>query len=322
GGEYFLLVPLALIAVLTLRSSLNIGLRHILPAYPFLIVLASSVITLRFGRPVIAKAAFATFSVWYAVSTLSIFPSYLAYFNEFVGPDRGYRYLVDSNLDWGQDLKRLKKYMDKNGVEEVYLSYFGTADPAYYGIGCRELMGTLRACKYKRSGVPRFLAVSATNLQAVYMPDKHTFDWLKKREPAARIGYSIFVYDLSGDALAYNGIGGTILKIEELSRLQPEELREALLAFEEAVRLKPGEPVLHANLGITYALLSEDRRARRELTAAMSMDPASSEAYTGMGILYLNRGLKFQAMSAFKRALVLDPDNHMAKRRLDALMRR
>jgi len=80
------------------------------------------------------------------------------------------------------------------------LSYFGTADPAYYGIHyrCLPSFGILSKDKcpiepgfQNRAGI---FAVSATNLQGVYLKDPHTFDWLKAREPEAVIGYSIFVY--------------------------------------------------------------------------------------------------------------------------------
>ena len=57
----------------------------------------------------------------------------MAYFNEIVGrPDQGYLYTVDSNLDWGQDLKRLVKWTDEKGVDKIYVDYFGGADAKYY----------------------------------------------------------------------------------------------------------------------------------------------------------------------------------------------
>ena len=72
---------------------------------------------------------------WYGGSVLRVHPHYLGYFNELAGgPSGGWRYLVDSNLDWGQDLKALKRWMDDHGVARVKLSYFGAADPDYYGL--------------------------------------------------------------------------------------------------------------------------------------------------------------------------------------------
>ena len=62
-------------------------------------------------------------------------PDHLAYFNQVVGgPRQGHHYLVDSNLDWGQDLKRLKAWMEEHKVGSVMLSYFGMTAPEFYQI--------------------------------------------------------------------------------------------------------------------------------------------------------------------------------------------
>jgi hypothetical protein len=137
---------------------------------------------------------------------LRIAPHHLAYFNEFVGgPDQGYRYLSDSNLDWGQDLKGVKAYIDEKEIATIYLSYFGTASPSYYGIRYQyvppgyNLEWPQPSDKVPESELRKILAISVFNLQDVYHPDKPLFRWLWRREPVAKIGYSIFVYDLSND---------------------------------------------------------------------------------------------------------------------------
>ena len=197
AGPIFLCIPVLVYFGIAVLSHLNIGHRHILVIYPFLFVLASSVVpwVQRKGRA--WKGLVAGLSVWYVISSLSIFPHYLAYFNELAGgPDKGHEYLVDSNLDWGQDLKGLKKFMDRNGIDRVWLSYFGTANPDYYGIDYNYLPGNLVDFNTDatRLSVPsRFLAISATNLQGVYKALNWGF--LRDREPVAKIGYSIFVYE-------------------------------------------------------------------------------------------------------------------------------
>ncbi|UCF79912.1 MAG: hypothetical protein JSW03_07905 [Candidatus Eiseniibacteriota bacterium] len=81
--------------------------------------------------------------VWYCLANLSITPHHLAYFNELAGgPKGGMNWLVDSNLDWGQDLKGLKTYVENERVDHLKLLYFGTAEPSYYGIQFEPL--TLR----------------------------------------------------------------------------------------------------------------------------------------------------------------------------------
>jgi hypothetical protein len=137
---------------------------------------------------------------WYGVSTLRVHPHYLAYFNELTGgPARGHHYLVDSNLDWGQDLKGLARWVAEHRVPRIRLSYFGTADPDYYGIPHDLLPGTMAppplgvVRQVRREDV---VAVSATNLQGVYLDpsDRPLMERLRRSEPIDNIGYSILIY--------------------------------------------------------------------------------------------------------------------------------
>jgi hypothetical protein len=142
------------------------------------------------------------------------YPFYLSYFNELAGgPENGWKYFVDSNYDWGQDLKPLAADLKAIGAPPVILSYFGVAKPEYYGIKYFPLGGGLNVglkgtgedvCAMKRP----LLAVSATNLQGVYDREHNVFYWLKKRKPLFTSGYSIFVYDLSGDAGGLEKLSG------------------------------------------------------------------------------------------------------------------
>jgi dolichyl-phosphate-mannose-protein mannosyltransferase len=215
----FILLPVIVIFVLTSQSKVNIGLRHILSVYPFLFVLASRLATVRFRRRWLVPLLVGAPLVMTAVSAIRIAPHQLAYFNELVGgPDQGYRYLSDSNLDWGQDLKGVKAYMDKENLSIIYLSYFGTAPPEYYGIRYQYVPGNWplewpRPRDKVLDNVPRkILAISVTNLQDVGNPYDPLFRWLWTRRPIAKIGYSIFVYDLSNDREALTKLEQTYAK--------------------------------------------------------------------------------------------------------------
>ncbi len=198
---FFLLVPPLAYFTASCAGSLNIGHRHILPIYPFLFVLAGSLIPWMRRQKAVVTAGVAALGVWYIVSSASIFPHYLAYFNELVGgPNQGYKYLVDSNLDWGQDLKGLKRYMDAHGIRRVWLSYFGTASPDYYGIRYNYLPSYIIFDPKDEIAPTPFVAISATNLQGAYAEhigvDPDFFKEFRTREPIAKIGYSIFLYRL------------------------------------------------------------------------------------------------------------------------------
>jgi hypothetical protein len=201
----FLLLPVALFFLVTMQSKVNIGVRHILPVYPFLFVLAARLATIELRRPWFKYLAIGAPLVFSAISSLGIAPHQLAYFNEFVGgPEEGYHYLSDSNVDWGQELKGVKAYMEKEKLPIIYFSYLGTAPPSYYGIRYQYVPGSwpLR-WPPPPDRVPaterKILAISVGNLQDASIPHIPLFGWLRLRQPVAKIGYSIFVYDLTDD---------------------------------------------------------------------------------------------------------------------------
>ena len=137
----FILVPPALYMAIAMAANLNIGLRHILPVYPFVLLIAGNAVSaLLASRRKMRHAALGALCLFQAAELGFVYPHYLAFFNQLIGgPRNGYKYLADSNLDWGQDLKPLKKWMDQHNVRFINLSYFGLADPAYYGIDCDYL---------------------------------------------------------------------------------------------------------------------------------------------------------------------------------------
>lgn len=121
-------------------SNLNIGHRHLTPVYPLLFVLCGAVA--RFAAQARwARIVLGVLLLSYTGSFVVATPGYLSYFNFLAGGrEGGSRYLLDSNIDWGQDLPRLHQWMERHGVERVHLAYFGTADPRAYGIDYEPLL--------------------------------------------------------------------------------------------------------------------------------------------------------------------------------------
>ena len=198
---WLLWLPVAVYLAATATRGLQIGHRHLLPIYPFLFLAAgeAAAALARWRAPKGAWLA-AALGLWYAGGTLVQHPHHLAYFNELGGgPANGWRLLVDSNLDWGQDLKRLGEWARANHAGKLKLSYFGSADPGYYGIESEALPGytSPHAARITREIRPGdTVVVSATNLQGVYLEpeDQRLMERLRALSPVARIGYSIFVY--------------------------------------------------------------------------------------------------------------------------------
>lgn len=195
----FLIVPIFLIFVLFCANRSGLGIRYILAIYPFIYVMIGVVAT--YGRHY--RKLIYVLGIWSVISSLYIAPHYLSYFNEFVGgPGNGYKYVLDS--DYGQDLKELKKYLDKHGIERITFSYFGTDSPQRYGIVYDWLPSFFLYNPNYGSGLSdagiyqnRYLAVSANNIQGTFLANKDMFKWLMKYEPVAKAGYTIFIYDLA-----------------------------------------------------------------------------------------------------------------------------
>ncbi|WP_161958753.1 glycosyltransferase family 39 protein [Ferruginivarius sediminum] len=205
----FLLVIATFMALFAYLKGVAIGLRYILPLYPFLFVFVSRLARDSTQWTRTTAVALAALLVWYVAGTLRVHPNYLAYFNESVGgPSNGYKYLVDSYLDWGQDLKLLKRYMEKNDIERIRLAYFGSGDARYYGIDYDYLpsiglapVGSGDKWWFERgpgSDLPPFeitdepLAISATLWAGVFYPGY--YEPLRAMEPDDQVGHSILIY--------------------------------------------------------------------------------------------------------------------------------
>jgi len=172
-----LLILLGVYWAAAVTTSLNLGHRHLLPTYPALFIIAGAAsVWLSMRRKLLSLVLMGAIA-WFIVESLVIRPHYLAYFNVFAGgPEHAYRHVVDSSLDWGQDLPGVKHWLDDQRPDarsgtRVYLSYFGTAEPGYYGISVTRLPGYP-----KQSGQGEGIQVltggvyliSATSLQSLY----------------------------------------------------------------------------------------------------------------------------------------------------------
>ena len=197
----FLLVPVTMFFAVAVWSHINIGLRHILPIYPFLFVWLGGVACKLWKSQIrSAKLGLLLLAVWLVGSTMSVYPDYLAFFNETAGGAKnGHNILVDSNLDWGQDLKGLKVWLAQHNVKKIQLAYFGTANPIYYGINADYLPGTLfvhpnesPASAFKASHI----AISATYLMGYNLLNPNAYAAFRQRQPVAIIGHSIWVFKL------------------------------------------------------------------------------------------------------------------------------
>ncbi len=195
-----LLIPLvALGAALIGANRAKLGIRYLLPLLPFLYILIAGIFAGLRGRAAFWVPALSL--AWLAVTIGLTHPSYLSHFNLAAGTEaRGHRILIDSNLDWGQDLYRLPDALAGFELDSqdapVFLLYFGHVDPGQYGIDYR-LVPTLP--------VKGLVAVSVNYLMGYPYPargpdgqrveiDPDHARWLRDERPDLRLG-SIWIFD-------------------------------------------------------------------------------------------------------------------------------
>ncbi len=236
--EFTALAFIAVYWFFSIRSNLNIGVRHVLPTFPFIYILvAREMVSWLRSWPQGEVAGWrewlkrvyqiyiasiprylivAGLLIWMVASVLLAFPHFLSYYNELAGgTDRGYLIGVDSNYDWGQDLKRLAEFVEANTIQKIAVDYFGGGSPSYYlgekiepwwssrGYPSTELIGSPSTRSGQTPGGVWF-AVSATLQMGAYgepvkgfvRRPEDSYEWLKPFRPVARAGKSIFIYNL------------------------------------------------------------------------------------------------------------------------------
>ncbi len=211
-----------------MSSDLNIGFRHLIPTLPMIYILSASALKKWLAitpspiaagfierlfkavhillSAVVKSVTLSMLILWFVISSLFSYPYFLSYFNEFFGNTKnGYKYVTDSNFDWGQDLKRLKNWADLNldPGEKIAVDYFGGGNPKYY-LGDRVEYWRSSQGNPKEDGI-NWLAVSANTIQSAIAKTAPGFTrnpadeylWLENpQSPTDSAGTSIFIYRL------------------------------------------------------------------------------------------------------------------------------
>ncbi len=180
----FLLVPISLFFAATLQDKAQAGLRYFLPIYPFCFMLCAAGGVWLWQKRDALKYFVAATLAWHSLEALRTYPDYLSYFNASVGgADRGYLYLRDSNIDWGQDLKGVARWAQANSVSEIVLGSISPVD------------------MQKAYGIPWRVLSENEHLQPearVYALGVHIIDgipWVKNYLPDKIVGHSMWIYD-------------------------------------------------------------------------------------------------------------------------------
>jgi 4-amino-4-deoxy-L-arabinose transferase-like glycosyltransferase len=275
---FFLLIPPAVYFCAALFSGINYGVRHLLPVYPFLIVLAAFCAWKLAQRNRAAAAFVGVLLLAHIASSARAFPNYISYANElWGGPQNAHRILADSNVDWGQGLKAMKRYIDQRQIKDCWFAYFGSvvADSAYYGIPCKPLPASFASAVQLQMPVipqsvdgPVFL--SASEIAGTYWGA----DWenpyfaFRRAQPSALIADSILVFDGRVDLSP-----AAALTHEQSSArlLQSGQFDQALAEADGAVAIAPGTPGAHAARGNVLAGMNRKPEALAEFDQAQKL---------------------------------------------------
>ena len=318
----FVVIPAVTFAALAMVSGYNIGMRHILPALPFTLLLATAGASLLVAsrRPA-ARVVLAALIAFSGVEYLRAYPHPLTFFNQLVGgPENGYRYLADSNLGWGQQLKPLKQWMDDNGVEHINLAYFGQAAPAYYGIDHVMLPGSsVLPEEMVRPRLPGYVAISGTVLTGVYLHPAWRLFYrpFLDLEPAAVLGNSMRIFWVdrwpvavpsgaleSADFTAAIALGEALLNGMKWPELATDVLQAAVTA-------RPNAPAAANMLGVALAQSGRMADAEAAFRRAVALQPEAGDARKNLTLALLRQGKAGEAIPHLLEAARLAPDDAM-----------
>lgn len=187
-GAAFTFPPLAILGAAMVQS-VNTGVRAVLPIAPFLAFWSGAALWAWHGR---GRALIMVLLATSVVSGVAAYPNFLAYFNPLIGGKAAAdKWLVDSNIDWGQDLPGLANELKHRGIQDVRLAYFGMARPSHYGIRALD----------PRVMMPGWYAVSRSYLSG-WWPPGDQYGWLRGFRPVALVGGSIALFHVDEEALA------------------------------------------------------------------------------------------------------------------------
>lgn len=279
----FLAVPPVFYLVVAFAVGMNIGVRHILPVYVFLSVLIGGAAWALIGRNRKWARLVIALLLLHAFSSLRTFPVYLAYSNElWGGPSHTYKYLTDSNVDWAQQLKATKQYLDQRGVKDCWFVYFGEgiADYKYYGIPCKPLPTVVTLWLNEQLEVPVSIdgpvLISAATLSGFeFGPGTlNPYEQFQRLAPTAVIQHGVFVFDGRFDiplAAALNHAR----KAQTL--LAAQQVEAAMAEAQAAVTLAPNSVDVQLTFGDVLGAMGQTAQARsvyeRALELAKTIEP-------------------------------------------------
>jgi hypothetical protein len=276
---FLVLPPLLLISVAS-SGKMNIGIRHILPAFPFLFLLAGYVLRYRLKRWALILVG--TLVALNAVSSLAIHPYYLMYFNFLAGgPEQGWRISVTGD-DYGQGDADLRRWLQVRKINTLAFLPDGwggmvltRANIGYTAPPCEDT-GELVAVHIER-------LVTPTTLN-----DARCYSWMRLREPDEKIGYSIFIYNSKN--LRPPPPANLTLFSQALALQLKGEIQAAIPLYQTYLTQEPNYYQAHFNLGAALLDTNQCPLAIPEFERTLELWRGYKEAHVYLAKCYAEIG--------------------------------
>jgi 4-amino-4-deoxy-L-arabinose transferase-like glycosyltransferase len=285
----YLVVPALFYLIVAIAAGMDIGARHILPVDVLAFVLAGGGLAALATQSRNWKWGALGLVAAHAVSSLCVFPNYMAYANEaWGGPSNVHNLFSDANVDWAQQLIQVKAWQDRHPGEECWFAYFAypEIDPQTYGITCHHLPNTdtfwLGGAEAIAPTVTGNVLISAGDLSGCEAPTGRVNPYgpFQSMKPAETIDYSVYVYRGTFDMRQ----AAALARAQNSAHLLWKgDAAHALASAREAVAIDPEEMQSQTALGDSAAAMGEKDEARKAWQAALGMarqlEPEAQPSY-------------------------------------------
>jgi 4-amino-4-deoxy-L-arabinose transferase-like glycosyltransferase len=279
----FLLVPPILFFAVALTSEMNIGVRHILPVYPFFIVAAAVGAIAVCRKFYFFRYVLIALLLYHATTAIRIAPNYIAFANDFWGgTNNTYRVLADSNVEWGQNLKLAGEYLARENISDCWFAGFAGGELNHVQQPCRLIPGSLNWFATEELVEPTPPVIEGTILLSVSVLSPHGGDEyleVAQSEQIAQIGGSIFIYRGRFEvplAAALSHVGRATWLIRR------KRFEEAIGEGRKAVKFAPDDARTHFPLALALARAGQKYEARQEFGTVIELARANPAMYRNL----------------------------------------
>ena len=268
----FLLVPPLIFFAVALTSGLNIGVRHILPVYPFFIVIAAAGAVWLSRKFYFFKYILIGLLIFHAMTAVRVAPDYIAFSNDFWGgTNNTYRIFRGPDVEWGQNMKFVNEYLARENISDCWFAQYGMTELTQISQPCRLMPGSFPGDNAEQPIEPTPPVIEGTVLLSITtLPPRGGAEYLPiaQSQPIAQIGGSIFVYRGRFEiplaaALSHAARANQLIRFNRFE--------EAVADGRKAVEFAPGDSRTHLALGIVLARAGQKDEARREFETVIEL---------------------------------------------------